>query len=633
MNHHLKVNVISAKNLSLATHLGMDTLYIFLIYHYQPFMSLLIGYAEPHCILFLGCTKSTISVPPRKELKEKNRNPSIKKTIVFEQFDPKSDCLKIEFWDRHDERQEDMLIGKAEMPLHNLLLNKEDIKILKLSETSEITLSVKLFTTQPPESKLSAEEIKNPGFIYDKKLPPQPSQSSQSSQSSQPSQPSSVSSSGQFNVSGSPSSQVSSPQGQNFKAPLPPKEKKYSLMYVKPEDIKRDFPHLSRGSFGTVYTGFVRGIEEKVVIKDLEIKDQSTIDEWKKEIDMMSKTRCNYVVNVIGYSSHQRILTIIMEYMRKGSLYDVLHVKKQPLSLLQRMRMARHCALGLEFMHNLGVIHRDIKSMNILVADDLSCKLTDFGTAKNISTTYQQMNTANSGTPLWMAPEVKMGMPYDFSADIYSLGLVLFELFEMKLPHYNQMTQSVELPHSFKSSTIVLNCIARNPKLRPNASAVVGIMNKMIRNVLSKVRNLLDTDEETLIKIKAMNLKEGQDETEAELLALYMHLLQKQPEEVDKLINKAFGEAEDTSSSGSSSSGSQYVNKYSNMGHNYQQPMQHYQQQQGMPPQNMQPMHHYQQQPMMQPVNNYPQGQPMVNYQQQQQPGYYAQQYQYYPPM
>jgi serine/threonine protein kinase len=73
------------------------------------------------------------------------------------------------------------------------------------------------------------------------------------------------------------------------------------------------------------------------------------------------------VVDVLGYCASGKILTIVMELMDNGSLYNVLHVRHDPLSLLQRMRMARHCALGLAHLHSKGVLHRDIKSMNILV--------------------------------------------------------------------------------------------------------------------------------------------------------------------------------------------------------------------------------------------------------------------------
>lgn len=82
------------------------------------------------------------------------------------------------------------------------------------------------------------------------------------------------------------------------------------------------------------------------------------------------------------------------------------------------------------------------------MSEDYSCKLTDFGCSKLVSD-RQVYNTVNSGTPLWMAPEVKRGQ-YSLPADIYSLGLVLYEIFERKLPFYDQNKQTVILPKTFQ---------------------------------------------------------------------------------------------------------------------------------------------------------------------------------------
>lgn len=320
-------------------------------------------------------------------------------------------------------------------------------------------------------------------------------------------------------------------------------EKKKSLTRFEPEQIKRDMPHLSRGSFGIVYTGKVPGVKEKIVIKDMELLSVRSMEEWKKEIELMCFTKCQYTVDIIGYSTSPKLLTIVMEYMQKGSLFDVLHKRKEKLSTLQRMRMARHCALGIQRLHNCGVIHRDVKSMNILVTEDYSCKLTDFGCGKIINdgvNSTNHLNTSNSGTPLWMAPEVKHGYVYDYAADIYSLGLVIYELFENELPVYNVATQSVQLPRAFKSQDIVLRCIAKKPQDRLKADQVVEYLNIMIDRVLKKVRMSLTKDEEKAVKSYTSKLKSKKDLADKELIALYNVLLEKDPLYVDKLIDKAF---------------------------------------------------------------------------------------------
>eukprot|EP01129_Flabellula_baltica_P000541 TRINITY_DN1052_c1_g1_i2.p1 TRINITY_DN1052_c1_g1~~TRINITY_DN1052_c1_g1_i2.p1 ORF type:complete len:371 (+),score=74.33 TRINITY_DN1052_c1_g1_i2:48-1115(+) len=120
-----------------------------------------------------------------------------------------------------------------------------------------------------------------------------------------------------------------------------------NLVAFHGNEIHREYPHLARGSYGVVFKGTVESIPGKtVVIKDLEIQNQNTLPEWKKELKVMAKNRSPYIAEVYGYSMAQNMLTIVMEYMDKGSLYDFLHKKKYPISFVQRMRMARHCALG-----------------------------------------------------------------------------------------------------------------------------------------------------------------------------------------------------------------------------------------------------------------------------------------------
>jgi serine/threonine protein kinase len=344
------------------------------------------------------------------------------------------------------------------------------------------------------------------------------------------------------------------------------KETGQSRMFM-PDELMREFPHIAKGTFGVVFKGKIKGYDKTVVIKDMEVHNSRNVEDWKREIQIMSQNRCPYVVDVLGYCASGKILTIVMEFMENGSLYNVLHVKHDPLSLLQRMRMARHCALGLAHLHSKGVLHRDIKSMNILVSSDFSCKLTDFGCAKLINSDHQIFNTANSGTPLWMAPEVKRGI-YNFSADIYSLGLVLYELFENKLPYFDQVTQSVVLPPRFQSASVVFPCLnTMRPEARPSAAQLVKVLDQMIRNSVTKVKNLLPTDEQLFLKSQKESHSIGHDhalfddDIETELVDLYNHLLTKDSKYVDELIAKAYDTSTQLAPTSSTLAGSTSVTR------------------------------------------------------------------------
>src|SRR5688572_26389016 len=96
-------------------------------------------------------------------------------------------------------------------------------------------------------------------------------------------------------------------------------------------------------------------------------------------------------------------MSIIMEYLPNGNLYEVLHDRNTKLTIVQRYRMALHVCYGIQALHELNVLHRDIKSMNVLVTENYGCKPADFGSAKYRKREYMEdLMTVNIGTPLWM---------------------------------------------------------------------------------------------------------------------------------------------------------------------------------------------------------------------------------------
>lgn len=133
--------------------------------------------------------------------------------------------------------------------------------------------------------------------------------------------------------------------------------------------LKRD-KEIGKGAFGTVYVGEAQGLKGKVVIKDQKVRSPDSIDEWRKEVEIMQKNRSPHIAEVLGYGQTAQILTIIMEFFPHGDLFcplsfssapsyslasssstAVLHKKRVPLNFIQRMRMARHCALGIKYLH------------------------------------------------------------------------------------------------------------------------------------------------------------------------------------------------------------------------------------------------------------------------------------------
>jgi len=119
------------------------------------------------------------------------------------------------------------------------------------------------------------------------------------------------------------------------------------------------------------------------------------------------------------------------------------------------------------------------------------------------------------------------------------MGLVLYELFEKQLPNYDQLQGRVVLPPSFQSASVIMPCLGPVPEQRPQAAAVVHVLDKMIKNVVSAVKDLLPKEEQELLKKEAN--ADDDDALDVELMQLYRHLLHKPASEVDSLISKAFG--------------------------------------------------------------------------------------------
>jgi len=135
-------------------------------------------------------------------------------------------------------------------------------------------------------------------------------------------------------------------------------------------------------------------------------------------------------------------------------------------------------------LHNQHVLHRDVKSMNILVGNNNICKLSDFGSAKLIGLDRAMMNTVGKGTPFWMAPEVMCGNDYSFSADVYSLGIVFYELFENKLPQYDHERRTILLEsYTFMCCGVVLPMLHLTPNKRPKALIIAERLDSILREV------------------------------------------------------------------------------------------------------------------------------------------------------
>lgn len=198
-------------------------------------------------------------------------------------------------------------------------------------------------------------------------------------------------------------------------------------------------PRIGSGSFGTVYKAHWHG---PVAVKTLNVKIPTTaqLQAFKNEVAVLRKTRHVNILLFMGCVSKPQ-LAIVTQWCEGSSLYKHLHVFESKFELLTLIEIGRQTAQGMDYLHAKNIIHRDLKSNNIFLHDDLTVKIGDFGlaTAKTRWSGSQQFHQP-TGSILWMAPEVirmQEENPYSYQSDVYAFGVVLFELLAGQLPYSN----------------------------------------------------------------------------------------------------------------------------------------------------------------------------------------------------
>ncbi|KZV23239.1 serine/threonine-protein kinase sid1-like [Dorcoceras hygrometricum] len=267
-----------------------------------------------------------------------------------------------------------------------------------------------------------------------------------------------------------------------------------------------DLELIGRGSFGDVYKGFDKELNKEVALKVIDLEEsEDEIEDIQKEIAVLSECRSPYITEYYGSFLNHTKLWIIMEYMAGGSVADLIQ-PHQPLDEVSIAWILRDLIHAIEYLHNEGKIHRDIKAANILLTENGDVKVADFGVSAQLTRTISRRKTF-VGTPFWMAPEVIQNsegynekvyscQPYIFPnpvyADIWSLGITAIEMAKGEPPLADLHPMRVlfiiprenppQLDEHFSRplKEFVALCLKKNPAERTSAKEL--LKHRFIRN-------------------------------------------------------------------------------------------------------------------------------------------------------
>uniref|UniRef100_A0A7S4R8A9 Protein kinase domain-containing protein n=1 Tax=Alexandrium monilatum TaxID=311494 RepID=A0A7S4R8A9_9DINO len=239
---------------------------------------------------------------------------------------------------------------------------------------------------------------------------------------------------------------------------------------------------IGAGSFGAVWRGNCRG--ETVAIKQCKVGDKKDADMLLKEIRYLQKLRHPRLVAFLGCCDKPPHVLMLVEYMRGGSLHGLLFgPKKRNPPFAIKVRMAMQVAEGLSYLHDLSIVHRDLKTMNIVMDEELNCKICDFGLTITLEKTHLTVRSLQ-GSPRYMAPEqFESTARITEKVDIWQMGCVMLELFCLTIPftHCTGVQQiatelllrkkAPSVPHDAdpRARVLVQACFRIDPKLRPEA--------------------------------------------------------------------------------------------------------------------------------------------------------------------
>jgi len=211
----------------------------------------------------------------------------------------------------------------------------------------------------------------------------------------------------------------------------------FQNMTVKYDELE-EMKKIGRGSYAVVYKAKLNGLSvavKELVMKGDQAKKAEIFDEFRREANIMQRLQHPNVVSLQAICTDP--FCMVVDFMDLGSLYDVVHDKSLSFDWNLRVCLALDCIKGMEFLHSVGIVHRDLKTPNVLVKRDIinSCgaiaKIADFGLSRVLSLSNELRRKAVVN-PIWLPPEVLKKESYNEKVDEYAMGVMMYEMWVRK---------------------------------------------------------------------------------------------------------------------------------------------------------------------------------------------------------
>ncbi|KAI5961505.1 CDC15 [Candida margitis] len=239
---------------------------------------------------------------------------------------------------------------------------------------------------------------------------------------------------------------------------------------------------IGNGAFASVYKAKNLATGHLVAIKQIRLEQNQDVGVLMGEIDLLKILKHSNIVKYHGFVKTSTSLNVILEYCGGGSLRQLYKKRKSGLPEVEIVKYVREVLAGLNYLHEQGVVHRDVKAANVLLTDKGEVKLADFGVASKVSSQHFTV----VGTPNWMAPETVLGGEGLCTAsDIWSLGATIIELFTTNPPYHELNAMATlhaigtddhpPMPKTLSTlaSDFLMECFQKQPNLRVSASLLL----------------------------------------------------------------------------------------------------------------------------------------------------------------